>query len=229
MLAGERHAQRPHRHVPDGDRLRGHEREPLVRHVGRRQGAHDLAGGRTPHREGAEASGDVGERYVEVAEPRLLAQPGEVMGAVRRPGDHPEPVLVEPGHGEVGLDAAARVERLGVGHVTDAAGYGVVADPLQEGRGVRTPHLDLGERGLVEDARRRTRRPMLGRRSRRPVTPGPSARPEVVQLGRRVGGVVVDPLPAGLLAEGRVAGLVPGVDGRDPQRPARQALELRDS
>ena len=71
---------------------------------------------------------------VELAEPGLLAQPGQVVVAERGAGDHPEPLLGEPGDGEVGLDAAAGVERLGVGEVADLAGHLVVAHPLEEAR-----------------------------------------------------------------------------------------------
>ena len=49
------------------------------------------------------------------ASPDVAAHPGLDVPVRGVGGDHPEPVVVELGHGEVGLERAALVEPLGVG------------------------------------------------------------------------------------------------------------------
>ncbi len=145
----------------------------------------------------------------------------------RRTRDDQEHLRVELRHGEVALDAAAGVERLRVGHRAGAARHVVVADPLQEPRGVRAAHLDLRERRLVEHHDALAGRAVLGHDRRRPVPSGPAVRaPLLVGLdGVRV--VVVHALPAGLLAERRPVRGVPGVRRRRAQRPAGSPLVRR--
>ena len=177
MLAGEGDAQRSDRDIADHDLLRGHEGKRLVGYVRRRQAAEDLARCGSPQGKADVLPGDVFEADVEVAEAGLLAQPGQVVVAERRTGDHPELVVCKASDGEVGLDPAARVERLGVREVVDLAGHLVVADPLQEARSVRPAHRDLGEGGLVEQASGGPGRDVLGHRRRRPGETRPAVRP----------------------------------------------------
>lgn len=67
-------------------------------------------------------------------------------------GDDVEPFFAEPRHGQVGLDAAARVEKLRVGQPADRLADVVGADPVERLQRVRAGHLVFGEGRLVEDA-----------------------------------------------------------------------------
>ena len=67
-------------------------------------------------------------------------------------GDDEELVLGQPGHGQVGLDAAALVEPLGVDHLADGRGHVIGADVLKHLFGVRSLNHELGHGGQVVDA-----------------------------------------------------------------------------
>src|SRR5205085_11564515 len=96
------------------------------------------------------------------------ADPGEVVPAERSPRDDAEAVVCDSRDREVALDAAARVEHLGVRDGTDGAGNAVVAQPLEELGRLLPGDLDLREGGLVEQRRRRTAGDVLGADGGRP-------------------------------------------------------------
>ena len=163
----------------------------------------------------------------EPAAGQVGADPGEVVVAERGAGDDREALLLQPRDGEVALDPAAPVEHLRVGDLPDLARDAVVAQPLEELRRARPADLELGERGLVEQRRGLAAGAVLGADRRRPVHARPAARAQRLVARRLVGGVPVDALPAGLLAEHRAVALVPRVGGRHAQRPAGLALVAR--
>ncbi len=202
---------------PTVDLLRGHEREGRGRQVGGGQRPQDVAGPGPHSAKHTSAPLTSASRTSASDQPRLPSQPAEVVRAEGGAGDDPEPVVAEAGDGHVHLDAAALVEALGVRHVADLAGDVVVADPFEERRGVRTGDVDLRERRLVEQGGASPGREVLDRHGRRPVPARPAARPQRLDLGARRVPVVLDPLPARLLAEHGAVGGVPAVDRRRPR------------
>ena len=85
-----------------------------------------------------------------------------------------EAVDLETRDGEVALDAAARVEHGGIDDAPRRLVDIVVAKILQEGDGPVTAHLDLAERGLIEQPRALARAEMLDADGRRPVVSRPA-------------------------------------------------------
>src|ERR1019366_4104970 len=148
-LAHEGHAQGAHGHVPYGQLPHAHVGE-LQRVVGQR--GEDLAGARAPQREARPAGRHVGAADAAVAG-GVAADPAEVVVAERRPGHDREELLLHARDREVELDSAAAVEHLRVGDRADLARHAVVAEPFQEGARAGPGDLELGERGLVEQAR----------------------------------------------------------------------------
>ena len=145
----------------DLDLPAGAEAEALVADVVAGELAEDVAGPRPP-----EADRGVRRRQVDHDRRAVVRHPvGEPLAvdhAVRAAGDHPEPVVGQPHHGEVGAEAAARVEHRGVDHPPDR-------------------HVGLGDDDAA--ARRRGRR---GRRRRRSRTPtGRRCRPGHASPGAR--------------------------------------------
>src|SRR5437773_466668 len=64
---------------------------------------------------------------------RLMpADPPDVVVPERRAGDDEEALLLQPGHGEVALDAAPTVQHRGVRDGADRPVHVVVAQPLEE-------------------------------------------------------------------------------------------------
>ena len=219
-------AQREAGHAPDRELLRGHVRERVVRKVGRGERLQDLASAGPPEAEAGERGGDV--RDVDGAVIRhVLSEPREVVLAERGPGDDPEPILLESRDGEVALDSSARVEHLGVGDPPHSAGDAVRGQSLEELGGSLTAHLELRERGLVEERCRLATGDMLGADRGRPVLPRPASRPQRLVAACRVRLEPVRALPARLLAEGRAELDEAGIRRRDAQRPARLALVTR--
>ena len=144
-------------------------------------------------------------------------------------GDHPEPVLVELGHREVGFQRAAGVEPLGVGDPAGLAVHPVGGDLLQHPAGVAALHIELGHEGHVHQDHAGARGVVLGLPVAEPVLPAPG------QPGLRRGaiwhgalrGVPVGALPAADVPEVRPLRHQPLVDrrhlraARGPHRPAR--------
>src|SRR5580692_11260802 len=103
----------------------------------------------------------------------MLANPRAVVIAECRAGDESESVLGEPGHSEVALHAAARVQELRVSHRPDATRDTVRAESLQEHRGTGTGDVELGERTLVEQGCTLATGQVLAADRRRPQHAGP--------------------------------------------------------
>ena len=172
-LAGERHPQRAHRDVADGDLLRGHERERGVGQVRAGQLRAARRGCAAPTARSVTSWPVTSStRTVGLAPAGLPAQPGRVVRAERGAGDHQERVGGQPGHGEVRLDAAARVERLRVGDVADVARDLVVADPLQKAAASGAGDLILANDDSSNSAGR-----LAGRRVLDADRPATSSRP----------------------------------------------------
>ena len=106
----------------------------------------------------------------------MLADPGEVVGAEAGAGDDVEVVLGEPRHGEVALDAAARVEQLRVGEPAGRLVDVVGADPVERALRILAGQLVFGEGRLVEDADRLAHVRGAPRRPARTSSAGPSNR-----------------------------------------------------
>ena len=158
-----------------------------VRHVVRREPREQLARARALHRQQRGAGGDVrddGLLAVPPGPPQHRRDP-----AVRHVAAHDQQLVVgEPGHGDVGEDAAAVVEPLGVDDPSDVARDGPGAHPVEQRGGVPALHEERrhecscpgrrpppGRRGA---RRRRTRASAGG-----PTTGSPRRRP-----GRLPGG-----------------------------------------
>ena len=217
-LADVGHAQREARDVADRQLAGVHVGEVERR---RRQRLEDLARPRSPESEACVRRGDVLDR--DVAR-RVLADPREIVLAEGRPGHDPEPIVGEPGDGEVALDSAARVQHRGVGDGAHVARDPVCAQPLEERSSALAGDLDLRERRLVEERRRLAAGDVLGADRGRPEPARPAARPQRLVSA---GGVRLEPvraLPARLLAEGRTQPGEAAVRRRDAQRPAGRPL-----
>ena len=99
--------------------------------------------------------------------------------------------------------------------------------PLEERRGVRPAHLDLGEARLVEQAGALAGRDVLGGDRARPVLARPSAGTEPRERRILVRREPVRALPARLLAELRAEVGEPRVRRRRLERPTRLPLLTR--
>ena len=157
----------------------------------------------------------------------MLADPREVVLAERGARHDPEAIAGQTRHGEVALDAAARVQHLRVGHLADVARDAVRAEPLEESRSALPGHEDLRERALVEDRRGLTARPVLGPHGRRPELARPAARPQRLVPVRGIRLEPVRALPPGLLAERGSELLQPRIRRRHAERAPRGALVAR--
>ena len=160
---------------------------------------------------------------------QMAADPGRVVLAEGGAGDDLEQLRRHARDREVALDPAVAVQHLGVGDLADLARDAVVAEALEQLGRPGPGDLELAERGLVEQARALARAQRLGADRRRPVHARPAARAQGRVAVGGVGLVPVDPLPAGLLAEGGAVLGVPFVGGRQPQRPARPGARGRGS
>ena len=131
-------------------------------------------------------------------------------------GDDEEVVGRQPGHGQVGPDAATLVEPLGVGDDAVALVDRARAQAVEHGAGIRSPHRELRHEAHVHDPHRLADGPVLDLPLREPgvVAPaglgGGSAAATGVPLGR---------LPAADVAQLRTLGHEPVVHRR-PELPA---------
>ena len=123
----------------------------------------------------------------------MTLQPSEVAGRARGAGDHDVFVLGQACDGKVGLDAALRVEPLGIDGAARRHGDIAGADLLQHRFRVAPLHQELGEGGLVEDRNVFARRAMLLGRRLEPVLPAPGIHILRVRIVRRE---PVRPFPA---------------------------------
>ena len=150
------------REVPNGKAAAGQ--------VGVGDGLQEPPGVRPHHRDHRQGLADVGDRG-ELVRPDVPLQPVVVAGQGGGAGEHQEPGLGQPGHGDVGLDAGAGVEPLGVDDAARLGRHVARADPLQHGGRVPALHQELAERGGVEHAHGLADGPVLGRRVLEPVRP----------------------------------------------------------
>ena len=104
---------------------------------------------------------------------------------VRGPGDEQVAVGRHAGDRQVALDPAAAVQQLGVDDRPTGASTSLAHIRLEERDGARPDDLELGERGLVEQAGRLPRGQRLRADRRRPVLARPAARPEGLVAERR--------------------------------------------
>ena len=74
---------------------------------------------------------------------------------------HPEALLGEACHREVGHDAAALVEHRGIRHLSRRPVHLVGGDPLQVGQRAGAAHLELDEGRGIEEHDALAGRPML--------------------------------------------------------------------
>ena len=132
-------------------------------------------------------------------------------------GDHPEPVVVELGHRQVGFQRPGLVEPLGVGDPAGLAVDLVGRDPVQDLPGVTAAHVELGHEGHIHQDHAGARGVMLGLPVAEPVRPPPG------QLaGLRLsalGGIPVGALPAADVPEVRPLRHQPVVDRRQLRAP----------
>ena len=156
----------------------------------------------------------------------MFADPGKIVRAEAGAGDDVESVFGEPRHREVGLDAAARVEKLRVGEAAGRLVDVVGADPVERAQAILAGQLVFGERRLVEDADRLAHMTMLLADGRKPVLP--AHRIDVLRLDafRRE---PVRPLPAELRAEHGAMRLQPVIERRDDARPAGSVFLMREA
>jgi len=82
----------------------------------------------------------------------VQTNPRDVVHAERRAGDDKEAIVCQSRHGYIALDAAARVEHLGIDHAAHRPIHSVGAQGLHERQRARTAHFNLVERGLVEQS-----------------------------------------------------------------------------
>ena len=157
---------------------------------------------------------------------QVLADPAQVVVAHRCSGHDPEPLLAQPGDGEVALDPASPVQHLRVGDRPGRLADVVRTQVLQELESARTLDFELGEGALVEEAGALTGRACLGRDRRRPVLARPATRAQRLIAVLRVRLEPVGPLPARLLAEARAQLGQAAVGRREPQRTPRLPLEV---
>src|SRR5205823_2358514 len=100
----------------------------------------------------------------------------------------------------------------------------VVCESLEKFSCASAPDLDLGERGEIEDRRGLSARRVLDADGRRPEVAGPPARTQRQVAAGSIWLEPVGPLPSRLLAECSAELGQPGVDRREPQRPAGASL-----
>ena len=196
---GDPDAQRPGE--PEVDLARGPETERLVRQVHRGERGQQLARARPLHVQLGVARRDVGDGGEQPAVDGLgvPADPGldvPVRG-VRR--DHPEPVVGQLGHGQIGLQQPGLVQPLGVGDHTRLAVHPVRRQLLQQPAGVATLDQELGHERHVHQGDPLAHRPMLVGPVAEPARPAPGQRAGIRRDPRA--GVPVGSLPAADVAE----------------------------
>ncbi len=190
--------------------------EGLVGEVVAGERLDQVAGERTPDADAAGAGRDVADLDPLVR--GVPQQPVEVGSAV---GADLEAVRGEPGHGEVGADAAGLVQEQGVRDRARLLGEVVAGHPLEEGKGAGPGDLQPAQRGHVVQGDLFAGGPGLGGGDRRPVARRPGVtlgEPEPLRE-RGVGLVPVRALPATALQEVRAELLLPRVEGAGAQRP----------
>ena len=202
-FAGEADPRDPHVHAVEGGVAPGHERERFVGDV--QVGEHradDVARSGPDHREGVPLLGDRGHPHPQVWPLGLqpFLHPVEDVGRAAGGGEHLEPVLGQAHHGAVVDDHAVDAAHHAVAHHPDLeSAHHVRVEHVEELAGIGTLHVDLAERGAVEDADTAAHRGTLAQH-----------RGLHVLAGQRV---VARTLPLPDVLEHRTAGDVPIVHG----------------
>ena len=139
-LARERHAERPRASARHVDLPRGEERPGVVRQVLVGEPGEQLARRRARHVQRRPSARDVGDRGVG-------RQPGTEqhlrVALCERRREHQEPIVAEPGHGRVHLDAPAGVAEQGVDDATDGHVQLRRRQPLQARERAGSLHEEL--------------------------------------------------------------------------------------
>ena len=187
----------------------------------RGQRLQQLARARPLHVELGVAGRHVGDERVRVAE--VPPHPGLDVAVRGVGGDDPEALVVELGHGEVGLERAALVEPLGVGDRRPASPSTSLAEMRSStAPGVAALHEELRHERHVHDDHALARGAVLGRPVREPVLAGPTTACSASGStpARRV---PVGALPAADVAEVRAAARPAGRGTATAWRRARSA------
>ena len=213
--------------VAEVDLTRPAEREGLVgKAVGRRRAGQRLqqvARVGAHHTEHRVRRGDVGGHHPRLGG-KVILEVAEVAHLRGRCGHDQVAIGRQPSDGEIGLDAAALVEPLGVDDLADGHGHIVRADPVQHCLGIGAFQLELAERRLLEHADCVAHRMMLCRRVGEPVLLAVG----VLVLGlHTLGGEPVGAFPARHLTEARAARRQPIVQRRATNPARRRRLEER--
>ena len=98
----------------DGNRADMAEWKASIRYVGIRYLRENIAGPRPHERQRSPVLGDIGQACVK-ARLDMIGDPSEVVGAEARARHDIEVIFGEACHGEIALDAAARIQHLGIG------------------------------------------------------------------------------------------------------------------
>ena len=148
------------------------------------------------------------------------------MAAKPGAGDDVEMILGQPCDGQISLDPAARVQKLGIGDPPRRAADMARTDPGQRGGGPRPRKLVFREGGLVEQACMGAHMGMFGPDRLKPVLA--AHRIDVARLGA-FGGEPVWPLPPQFGAEDGAMSLQPLIKRRDKARAARGVFLMREA
>ena len=159
--------------------------------------------------------GHVRDERMAVAE--MPAHPGLRVPMRGVGGDDEELIVVEHGHGQVGLERAAVVQPLGIGDPAGLGRHPVGRDPLELPAGVPALHEELGHERHVHEDHAVPGGVMLGGPVVEPVRTAPG---QFAGLGRDPGRCVpVGAFPAADVAEASPLFGQPVVDRRQPRAP----------
>jgi len=149
-LADVRHPLSADRDAGDLDLSRRHIRKRGVRHVARRDGLEHAPRVGTPDADAGELVGHVAHVHAPVGR-QVHQDPAEIARDEVAAGRHAEAIGAPARDGQVALDPAARVEELRVDHAPDRTVHLVVGQTLQERQRTGPAHVELAERGEVEE------------------------------------------------------------------------------
>ncbi len=205
-------AGRAHARIAEVDLARRAEEKGRIREILVREARQQRPRARSHEAQHGIARGDVHRRRARLIGDVPL-EPGEIAGLARGAGDDEIAVVALARHREVGLDAAALVQPLGIDHPARRHRHVVGTDPVEDPLGVRALQQVLGEGGLVEEPDRLAHRLVLGGAVLEPIL----AAVAIAVLGRGARGrKPVGALPARELAEAGAALREPVVQRRFP-------------
>ena len=143
--------------IADRDLLRGGEGKSGIGEIGVAHPLEQRAAQRPDDSEHGIGAGHVVD--LDAGRPAVSLQPGAVAHAHRGAADHQEFLFAQPGHREVGLDAALVVQPQGIAGRADRAADVAGRQALQQRFGIRP----MDARTPVRDARRRAGRSRAAR------------------------------------------------------------------